>query len=1092
MQSASASQPRLLAEESAVGDDPVAIAQQDPPLFTGPTDEQKQAYADRKMSMMIHYGINTYVSVDGHGLGGIAASDNSRIFTGPMGSATQTPATGTSAWFTNRTFLSTRFNPPYKTQEEFKRNMSDVWFRRAKEAGITQVTFTTKHHFGWCAWDSAHTTYDIATSMAPNVDMWKAVLDSARDFDMTVGLYYSLPDRVHFQASHNYTDEYFDFAKKQMTELFAYDTTGDLISSAWFDIADFWQQWGVGGRVRVEDFAQHVYSLDNDVIQMYNQIYRVGRPGDENYQDPIGIRNFEARYSTPPTAGQPRLTYQPAEYNINLYTTLDNNSPRATEAWFSYTNNSDRIRAHPGSTAGFSDLRTNPDVANDIWQFNDLNMLYGLNLPVGPNGLYNQDSNDLLKYLSGVTNGGGRADNFDVGWTYTGSWTRAFKGSAAAGSWQNTLHTSETAGDSADYEFFGNSVKLYLKTDANAGDVNIYIDGIFRYKFKSTTASDSILAYSTDFLADGKHVLTVEVGEEVEVTTGHVSIDYIEVAPRIWRVAVDSQAGNDKTYSAGDHIDIVAFFTGEVKVTGAPQLEITVGDEARLASYTGGTGTRELRFRYTVAAGDADANGVSVGLDKVKLNGGVIQVNDGGSARTTDADLSHKSMAAEDAHLIDGGPGTSSLSIQTAGNDLLVGLAGDNSYQLGLDTGFDEVYEGYVSSDSLTGDYLRASGDASDTIRLDAGIAVGDVQLLRDHSSVWVQVLGAADGEGNRQVVSSIKLVNYYENDQSKIEQIVFADGTVWGRSQLHKVAIGGGSGDDSLYGRDDMADIFDGSAGGNDRLVGLGGNDEYRLGFKTGFDQIYEGYTRDYGASSSYLSWGRGTASWSMEQVQNHPSSEYLRPSGDAGDLIRLDAGIAAGDVQLVREGGSLLVQLLGPADVQGTREVVASLQVVDHFANEQSKVERIVFADGGEWSGDFQVGTSGNDEFNGTSANETFYGGGGADIYKFGADFGSDTVAGDSGSGKAVFSGYGSGRLRFAKDGNDLLVSAAGSADQARFTDWLAPGGSQKIEANNGQSLEVAKIIEALSVIQSDGLGKPQSILIAENEWTPIGTSA
>ncbi|MCY4325228.1 MAG: hypothetical protein OXC81_04310, partial [Betaproteobacteria bacterium] len=426
--------------------------------------------------------------------------------------------------------------------------------------------------------------------------------------------------------------------------------------------------------------------------------------------------------------------------------------------------------------------------------------------------------------------------------------------------------------------------------------------------------------------------------------------------------------------------------------------------------------------------------------------------------------------------------GTTISGLMTGGNDRLVGLTGDNSYQLGLGTGFDEVYEGYTSQE-VSGHYLRASGDGGDTIRLDAGIAVGDVRLVRDHSSVWVQVLGSDDGEGNRQVVSSIKLVNYYENDQSKIERIVFADGVKWGRDRLHQIAISGGSGDDSLYGRDDMADIFDGSSGGNDRLVGLGGNDEYRLGFKTGFDQIYEGYTRDYGASSSYLSWGRHSASWSIEQASYHPSSEYLRPSGDSGDVIRLDAGIGAGDVKLVRTGDSLVVQLLGSADAQGTREVVASLQVVDHYANEQSRVEQVLFADGRK----FLLGSAGEDVLQGSAASETYYGFGGSDTYKFGRDFGSDSVVGD---GRALFSGYGSSQLRFAADGSDLLVSALGTASQARFVDWLTPGreGSQTIEASNGRSLEVERIIQALSVIQSDGMGNTQSITVEDQHWATI----
>ena len=106
-----------------------------------------------------------------------------------------------------------------------------------------------------------------------------------------------------------------------------------------------------------------------------------------------------------------------------------------------------------------------------------------------------------------------------------------------------------------------------------------------------------------------------------------------------------------------------------------------------------------------------------------------------------------------------------------------------------------------------------------------------------------------------------------------------------------------------------------------------------------------------------------------------------------------------------------------------------------------------------------------------------------GGADTYKFGRDFGRDVVAGDAGSGKAEFSGYSSSQLRFAKDGDDLLVSVSEGTSRVRFDGWLASGASSRtIETSGSRSLEVAKIIQALSVIQSVGNNEPQSIAIAK----------
>ena len=1030
----------------------VPVETQTPGSPVGPSDAQKQAYVDAKFGLMLHYGLNTFLSIAGSQRGGLGQA----IYTGEHGSNTQRPKPTAESKWDQFLFPSSGFSAPYATQAEVKRNITDVWAMRAKAAGMKSIAFTAKHHFGWCAWDSAHTTYDIATSATPNVDLVQALIDSAREFGLKVSLYYSIPDRVHFHrgadgSMTNNNDEYFEFAKKQMKELLAYDPNGDLVTSIWYDAASHWDDVDFE---RTEDLRDYVRSLNPNVVQIFNQqsriadIYNV----DENTESIV------------PGA--------PGEYNVNLY---DLSQSGTFYGWWSYHNRNDRnVRA---------DLNTASKLVGDVRTKNFLNQLHVLNIPPGPNGLFTRTADTLLKQVGEIFNGGGRIDNFDLGWVYSGNWSSRINPSSTR-HWQKTVHSTRTAGAYAEYKFFGKSVKLHVLPSRHTGDMDIYIDGVFQANFNSRPAarasSSSVLAYSTDSLADGEHTIRVVVGN-----SGWVDIDYIEVSPRVLRVALAS-AGADGVYATGDNVDVDVFFSGEVKVTGRPQVELEVGGSVKMATYVSGSGSRLLKFRYVATGSDADADGVSIGTNNLILNGGIIQVDDNGSARTTDADLRHGQVRANALNRVN----AAVANVLTAGNDRLVGH-GYNNYQLGMKTGFDEAYEGYTR-DYVSGENLRASGDAGDLIRLDTGISTSDVVLMRDQNNVWVQVLGKAGEDGNRPVVASMKLVNYYENEQSKIERIVFADGTEWGHAQLHRIVMHGGSGDDSLYGRDDLDDIFDGNAGGNDRLLGQGGNDEYRLGLKTGFDEIYEGYAR-VSSSGYYLKWGGSGSHWSMRQSREHVSSEDLRESGDTGDLIRLDAGIGASDVVLVRDRKHVWVQVLGEEDQGGVRSVVASLKVYNYYANDQSKIERIVFADGNEWSGGLLVGSSAADTLEGSGADETYYGGGGADTYKFGKGFGQDTVAGDAGQGKAVFSGHNTDQLRFARDGNDLLVSVSEDSSRVRFADWLAPGGSRTIEAGAGssRSLEVAKIIQALSVIQSDGVDKPQSIAIAEEKWTPIAAS-
>ena len=65
----------------------------------------------------------------------------------------------------------------------------------------------------------------------------------------------------------------------------------------------------------------------------------------------------------------------------------------------------------------------------------------------------------------------------------------------------------------------------------------------------------------------------------------------------------------------------------EVTVTGSPELVLDIYDRERRARYTGGSGTRQLTFTWTVAKGDNDPDGLDfVSLD---LNGGTIRDDQG-------------------------------------------------------------------------------------------------------------------------------------------------------------------------------------------------------------------------------------------------------------------------------------------------------------------------------------------------------------------------------------------------------------------------------------------------------------------------------
>lgn len=70
------------------------------------------------------------------------------------------------------------------------------WAKAAKAAGMKYFVFTTKHHEGFCMWDSQYTDYKI-TNTPFGRDALRELTDAFRAEGLKVGFYYSLIDWHH-------------------------------------------------------------------------------------------------------------------------------------------------------------------------------------------------------------------------------------------------------------------------------------------------------------------------------------------------------------------------------------------------------------------------------------------------------------------------------------------------------------------------------------------------------------------------------------------------------------------------------------------------------------------------------------------------------------------------------------------------------------------------------------------------------------------------------------------------------------------------------------------------------------------------------
>ncbi len=70
------------------------------------------------------------------------------------------------------------------------------WARAAKNAGMKYIVVTSKHHEGFCLWDSKYTDYKAPNTPAGR-DLLKPLVEAARAEGLKIGFYYSLLDWHH-------------------------------------------------------------------------------------------------------------------------------------------------------------------------------------------------------------------------------------------------------------------------------------------------------------------------------------------------------------------------------------------------------------------------------------------------------------------------------------------------------------------------------------------------------------------------------------------------------------------------------------------------------------------------------------------------------------------------------------------------------------------------------------------------------------------------------------------------------------------------------------------------------------------------------
>ncbi|MFR9503791.1 MAG: alpha-L-fucosidase [Rikenellaceae bacterium] len=167
--------------------------------------------------------------------------------------------------FNMGTFHGEQWAQPNHDPKSFNPQHLDCgqWADAAKSAQMTYGVFTTKHHDGFCLWDTSVTDYDVASSSYDG-DIVREYVDAFRSRDLKVGFYFSVWDRQHEIAKNNVSEEDIEFTKQQLTELLTnYGEIICLVIDGWGSV---WGRSPSFTDIPFEVLADHIHSIQPNCL----------------------------------------------------------------------------------------------------------------------------------------------------------------------------------------------------------------------------------------------------------------------------------------------------------------------------------------------------------------------------------------------------------------------------------------------------------------------------------------------------------------------------------------------------------------------------------------------------------------------------------------------------------------------------------------------------------------------------------------------------------------------------------------------------------------------------------------------------------
>ena len=289
--------------------------------YQWPTDpavlEKLDRWQDLKFGVLMHWGL--------YSVPGIVESwniCNEDWIRRPEGSTYE----GYKQWYWG---LSKEFNPV-----DFNPGQ---WAQVFRDAGMKYMIFTTKHHDGFCLFDSQYTDFSLAKAGPfaghPKADAAKYVFDAFREKNFMIGAYFSKPDwhcewfwnpyyatprrGINYKVEQHpdWWENYVRFTKNQLTEL-----TGGRYGK--LDILWLDGGWIRGDQVGLDEVLPEARRVSPGLICVDRTI----QGPNENYQTPersVPDRQIDHPWESCITLGNdwgwtPRRNYKTARKVIDI------------------------------------------------------------------------------------------------------------------------------------------------------------------------------------------------------------------------------------------------------------------------------------------------------------------------------------------------------------------------------------------------------------------------------------------------------------------------------------------------------------------------------------------------------------------------------------------------------------------------------------------------------------------------------------------------------------------------------------------------------------------------------------------------------